>query len=134
MKKERTLGSYFTKKVIAILSAITVVFSIVGGIWGFESHYATKVEVSKVEKISDKNVQRLEIQVAGALQNQQYKSDARYWQFLYDKLTADIFELKRQMRRYPEDIVLQQDYRDLLERRKEVQKKLNESMEKIKVN
>ncbi len=132
--EKKSWTSYFTKKVLAIMSAIAVVFTLVAGIWGFEAHYATKLEVNKVEITSEKNDQKLEIQVAGALQNQQYKSDARYWQFMYDKLTADMFDLKRQMRRYPEDVVLQQDYRDLLERRKDVKRKLNESMEKIRVN
>lgn len=39
--------------------------------------------------------------------------------------------MKRQMRRYPEDIILKEDYRALLDRIKEARRKLDESMEKI---
>jgi len=131
---KKTWTSYFTKKVIVVLSAVATVFAIVGGIWGFEVHYATNTRVDKVEVYAEKEVQNLEIKVAGALENQQYKSDVRYFQFMYDKLTNDLFELKRQMRRYPEDVILQQDYKDLLERRNDIKKKLDDAIKKIKVS
>lgn len=131
-KEKKTWGSYFTKKVILILGAVATVLTIMGGIWGFEAHYATNKRVDTVVKSAEKDVNDLEIQLAGALQNQQYKSDAKYWQFMYERLLKDLTELKRQMRRYPEDEILKEDYRALLERIKEVRAKLDSSIEKIK--
>lgn len=125
---------YFTKKVIVSLGVVATLLTIVGGIWAFENHYATNQRVDKVEMKSTEDVKELEIQIAGALENQQRKSDVRYWQFMYDKITNDIFELKRQMRRYPEDKILQQDYADALERRKEIKKKLDDALQEIKIN
>ncbi len=133
-KDKKPIGSYFTKKVVAVLSAFALVFTIVGGIWAFEAHYATNKRVDKVVVSASSEVQELEIQVASALERQQYKSDARYWQIEYDRIVSDLMELRRQIRRYPEDMILKQDYDDLLERRKDVKQKLENSMDKIKVN
>ena len=116
-----------------ILGIITAILVIIGAVWGFGFTFATNERVDKVEISSGKKVVDLEIQIAGALQNQQSKSDVRYWQFMYDKLTNDMYEMKRQMRRYPEDEVLKQDYRDLLDRRKGVKTKLENAMQRIKV-
>jgi hypothetical protein len=133
-EEKRSISSYFTKKVIAIISSITAVFTLVAGIWAFEAHYATNDRVDEVFISAKENVKDLEIQIAGALERQQLKSDVRYWQFEYDKILNDIYELKRQMRRYPEDEVLKQDLMDLLGRKKTVKEKLEKSLEKIKVN
>lgn len=131
-KEKKSWGSYFTKKVILILGAVATVLTIMGGIWGFEAHYATNKRVDKVVLSAEKDVEELEVQLAGALQNQQHKSDAKYWQFMVERLTKDLYEMKRQMRRYPEDEVLREDYRALLERLKEAQKRWDESLQKIK--
>jgi hypothetical protein len=116
-----------------ILGVITAILVIIGAVWTFGFTFATNERVDKVEITSGKKVVDLEIQIAGALQNQQSKSDVRYWQFMYDKLTNDMYEMKRQMRRYPEDEVLKQDYIDLLDRRKGVKTKLENAMQRIKV-
>jgi len=128
---KKSIGSYFTKKVITIMAALATVLTLVGGIWGFEAHYATNTRVNNVVLVAENDVDRLEVQLAGALQNQQYKSNAKYWQFMYERLIKDLTELKRQMRRYPEDDILKEDYRALLDRIKEARRKLDESMEKI---
>lgn len=47
--EKKTLASYFTKKVVLGLSVIATLFAIIGGIWGFETHYATNKRVDKVE-------------------------------------------------------------------------------------
>lgn len=128
---KKSIGSYFTKKVITTLAAVATVLTIIGGIWGFEAHYATNNRLNSVAMAAEKDVSQLEVQLAGALQNQQFKSDAKYWQFMYERLLKDVTELKRQMKRYPEDNILKEDYRALLDRIKEARKKLDESMEKI---
>lgn len=131
---KKTLASYFTKKVIVGLSVVASLFAIVGGIWGFETHYATNKRVDGVEVAHAEDISELEIQLAGALENTQHKMDVKYWQFMVNKFSEDALEIKRQMRRYPEDEILKEDYRETLRRKSEAQKKLDESMEKIKVN
>lgn len=128
------IGEYFTKKVVVVLSAVATVFTIVAGIWGFETHYATNTRVDKVEIAHADDIKGVEIRLAGALENTQHKLDVRYFQFMYDKLGDDLNELRRQMRRYPEDNILKEDYVELLNRRNDIKKQLDEAIKKIKVN
>lgn len=125
---------HFTKKLVISLGVVATVLTIIGGIWAFEAHYATNDKVNGIAYASNEKIEQLEFKIANALDNQQYKSDVRYFQFMYDKLTNDLFQLKRQIEKYPDDPVLNQDYQEVLELRKEVRKRLDESMEKIKVN
>jgi len=121
----------FTKKLMTYIGVITAILSLIGGIWAFESHYATTEEVEKVEVRAKENVEELEIQIAGALQNQQMKSNVQFYQLTYDSLTRKLNELRRQMRKYPEDQDLRQDYQELYEERKRIKNKLDESLRKI---
>ncbi|GAG86891.1 unnamed protein product, partial [marine sediment metagenome] len=50
------------KKFTAIIGAILAILSLLGGLWAFERHYATNEKV-------DGEIERVEIQVAGAIQN-----------------------------------------------------------------
>jgi len=132
VQDKRSIASYFTKKVVVSLSAVATVLTIVAGIWAFEAHYATNSRVDGVAIAAEQKVEQLEIQLAGAFENQQHKSNAKYWQFMLERLMKDLSELKRQMRRYPEDEILREDYRALQERIKEVRSKLDQALEKIK--
>ena len=121
----------FTKKFMTYIGVITAILSLIGGIWAFESHYATSAEVAEVEIRAKENVEELEIQIAGALQNQQMKSNVQFYQMTYDSLTRKLNELRRQMRKYPNDQDLKQDYQELYEERKRIKNKLDESLRKI---
>jgi len=57
----------FTKKFITYIGVITAILSLIGGIWAFDSHYATNDKVVEVEIRAKENVDDLEIQIAGAL-------------------------------------------------------------------
>ena len=112
------------KIIIAAASIITAIFTILGGLWAFENHYATNKKV-------DTEIERVEIQVAGALQNQQIQNNYKFYQFMYDKLTQDMFEIKRQLRRFPEDQELRQDYQDVKRERSNLKGKMDSLMEKV---
>jgi hypothetical protein len=112
------------KIIIAAASIITAIFTILGGLWAFENHYATNKKV-------DTEIERVEIQVAGAIQNQQIQNNYKFYQFMYDKLTQDMFEIRRQLRRFPEDRELRQDYQDVKRERSDVKRKMDLLMEKI---
>lgn len=129
-----SLSGFFTKKVIVGLSAVVTIFAIVSGIWGFEIHYASNSRVNKVEEVTQDKFDDLEVTIAGALQNQQYKSDVRYYQIMDDKLRDDIYQLRKQLERNPSDELLKKDYEYLLDKRKQVQEKIEDSMKNIKVN
>lgn len=113
------------------IGVITAILSLIGGIWAFESHYATSAEVAEVKIEAKEDVKDLEIQIAGALQNQQMKSNVQFYQMTYDSLTRKLNELRRQMRKYPEDQDLKQDYQELYEERRRIKNKLDESLRKI---
>jgi tRNA U34 5-carboxymethylaminomethyl modifying GTPase MnmE/TrmE len=134
VQDKRSIASYFTKKVVVSLSAVATVLTIVAGIWAFEAHYATNKRVDKVEIRTVQEVIELEQKIANALENQQYKGDIRYFQFMLDKNRNDIYDIKKQMQTFPDDPILKKDYEDLLERRKDIKDKLDETVNKIKVN
>jgi len=110
------------KKLLTGLGVVVTILSIIGGIWAFDAHYAT-----------DKKVDDLEIQIAGALQNQQMKSDYQFYQFMYDKLTQDIYNLKRQIRNAPWDGDLKQDYKEVIQERKEIKRKMDKAIKNIRI-
>jgi len=114
---------YFTKKIVIGLSVITTLLAIIGGLWGFDSHYA-----------SAKDMNGLEIRVAEGFENTQNKLDVRFLQFMYDKLTQDMYDIKRQLSRYPNDKVLEEDYKEVLRKRSRIKEKLDEALKRIKVN
>ena len=114
----------FTKKFMTILGVILAILSLVGGIWAIEDHYATNKTVNN-------KIEHVEIQVAGAIQNIQMKTDYQFYQFMYDKLTQDMFVLRKQMRDNPSDQVLRQDYKDVCDQRKDIKSKLDQLMKKI---
>jgi hypothetical protein len=117
----------FTKKFLTSISVITAVIGLLVALWMFDGHYETKA--AAVEKI-----EQVEIVVAGAIQNQEIKSDYKFMQFIYDKLTTEMYNLKRQMRRYSEDQDLKDDYTDVVRQRNEVKFKLDILMkEKLNV-
>jgi hypothetical protein len=97
--------------------------------------FATNERVDKVEITTEKKVdtkiKNFEEDVAGALQNQQIKSDYRFYQFQYDKIVQDKMEVKRQLRRDPDDQGLRQDYQELEEERKRIKQKMDELMNQI---
>ena len=121
----------FTKKLMTYIGVITAILSLIGGIWAFDAHYATSEEVAEVKIEAKEDVKDLEIEIAGAFQNQQQKSNVSFWQFQLEILENDLKELRRQMRRYPEDDSLKEDYRHTLERKRQVQKKMDEAMQRI---
>ena len=114
----------FTKKVMTMIGAILAVLSLIGGIWAIEEHYATNKGV-------DDKIEHVEFQVAGAIQNIQTKTDYKFYQFMYDKLTQDMFFLRKQMRDNPSDSILKQDYKDVCDQRKEIKIKLEDLLKKI---
>jgi len=126
----------FTKKVITIISAITTVLGLVAAIWVFDGHYETKAAVAEkitlTKEFTNHKIEEVEIVVAGAIQNQEIKSDYKFMQFMYDKLTSEMYNLKRQMRRYPEDQDLRDDYNNVVRQRNEIKQKLDELMKEIK--
>ena len=109
---------------MAIIGAILAVLSLIGGIWAVEEHYATNKGV-------DDKIEHVEFQVAGAIQNIQIKTDYKFYQFMYDKLTNDMFLLRKQMRDNPNDNMIKQDYKDVCDQRKDIKIKLEQLMRKI---
>jgi len=114
----------FSKKLITTIGVLVTLMTLIGGIWAFNNTFATNERV-------DKEVENIEIQVAGALQNQQIKSDYNFYLFLYDKLSQDMVDIQRQLRTNPYDEMLRQDYLDKKEERIRVKQKMEEMMKKI---
>lgn len=121
----------FTRKFLTTIGVITAILSLIGGIWAFDSHYATDERVTELKVETRENVEKVEIQFAGALLNQQQKSDVKFYQFMYDKLTQEKNEIRRQMRRYPEDIDLKRDYQEVMDERKRIKQQMDDALRKI---
>ena len=128
------VSKIFTKKLVVGLSVVTTLLTIMGGLWKFDSHYASAKRVDGVEATAKDDIKQLEGAVASALKNQQYKADVRYYQIMDDKLREDIYQLRKRLERDPSDELLRQDYNDLKELREKIKDKLEDSMMKIRVN
>ena len=129
--EKKGIASYFTKKVIAGLSALAALFAIVGGIWAFEVHYATNKRVDDVVLVAKSDIVNLETQVAGALKQQQIKSDIQFYSFMLEKLTQEKNAIRRQMNQYPNDQSLKNDYQEIINEINRVRKLLDEAMRKM---
>jgi len=117
------------------IGIVVGLITIVGAVWIVGSTFATNDRVDKVEVVTEKNIntkiEAFEVEVAGALQNQQIKSDYQFYQFLYDRLTQEMLEIKRQLRRDPNDQLLRQDYVDKKEERDKLKEKMDKLMDKV---
>jgi len=114
----------YKKSIVTASSVITAIFAIMGGLWAFENHYATNKKVNT-------EIKRVEFEVAGAIQNQSIKSSYRFLQFQYDKLTQDMMNIKRELRRDPTNQDLREEYQDVKLERQKVKRKMESLMEKI---
>jgi flagellar basal body-associated protein FliL len=124
-----------SKKIQTWVAIVVAVFTIIGGVYAVTTTFATNKRVDKVEIVTEKNLKEkvttLEIEVAGAIQNTQMKSDYRYYQILLDKYNQDLMEIKRQLRRSPDDQGLRQDYQDIKQERDRIKVKMENLMEKM---
>ena len=125
----------FTTKLKTTLAIAGSLVVLIGAVFAFATTFATNKRVDKVEVTTERNVNTkmkdFEEEVAGALQNQQIKSDYKFYQFQHDKLIQDKMEVKRQLRRDPNNQELRQDYLELEEERKRIKQKMDELMNKI---
>lgn len=119
------------KKWQTILAIVVALFTIIGGVYGFTNMFATNKRVDKVEITTDKKFNDFETEVAGAIQNTQMKSTYQFYQLQYDKLTRDMLDIQRQLRRDPENTLLRQDYQDVKQERNRIKDKMEKLMEKI---
>jgi len=136
----------FTNKLKTGLAIAVSIITVVGAVWLVGNTFATNERVDKEDikiiKSVDTKMDNIEIVVAGALQrqqvqsekrhqNQEIKSDYRFYQFMHDKLVQEKMEIRRQLRRDPNNQGLRQDYIELEEERKRIKQKMDELMEKI---
>jgi len=114
----------YKKAILTASSIILTIFSLLGGLWAFNNHYATNTKVTT-------EIERVEFEVAGAIQNQSIKSSYQFLQFQYDKLTQDMMNIRRELRRDPTDQILREEYQDIKLERDRVKQKMEGLMEKI---
>ena len=122
----------YKKIILSAASIITTIFIILGGLWAFDNHYAKSIEVAElevqvVESLKQYNTQQQQSQTVYELKN-----DYKFYQFMYNKYTQDMFEIRRQLRRNPTDQEARQEYVDISAERQRVKQKMDELMEKIR--
>jgi len=125
----------FTKKLKTTLAIAGSLIVLIGAVFAFATTFATNERVDKEDKAViervDSKMKTYENDFAGALQNQQIKSDYKFYQFMHDKLVQDKMNIKRQLRRDPTNQELRQDYIEVEEERKRIKQKMDELMNKI---
>lgn len=125
----------FSNNLKTWIGIATGLITIVAAVWVVGNTFATNNRVDKVEVVTERNIntkiEELEVEVAGAIQTQQYKNNYNFYQFQHDKLVQEKMEIKRQLRRDPNNQELRQDYIELEEERKRIKRKMDELMDKI---
>ena len=129
--EKKGIASYFTKKVIAGLSALAALFAIVGGIWAFEIHYATDKRVDSVVAYHENDMDELRLEIAGAIKQQQLKGDIQFYSMMIEKLTIERDAIRRQLRQYPNDPYLKEDYKNVNEEIKRFKQLLDQAIRKM---
>ena len=124
-------GKINKKTIISAASIIIAIFTILGGMWAFDSHYAKSAEIEELEVQVVQSLRQYNEQQIHVQQIYQYKNEYRFYQFIYDKLGRDLLEIRRQIRRYPEDEILRQDYVEVREERVKIKEKMDEILRKI---
>ena len=124
-------GKINKKTIISAASIIIAIFTILGGMWAFDSHYAKSAEIEELEVQVVQSLRQYNEQQIHVQQIYQYKNEYRFYQFIYDKLGRDLLEIRRQIRRYPEDEILRQDYVEVREERVKIKEKMDEIFRKI---
>lgn len=132
MAENKTWTDYFTRKIIVSLSVIATVLTLVGGIWGFEEHYATNKRVDDVVVNFQQENGDLEIKLADVLESQQKKADLRYFRFLENEMDDEIYKLKRKIEQNPTDELLKKDYEHILNRREVIRQNIEKILENKK--
>lgn len=122
----------YKKIIISAASVIAAVFGLLGGMWAFDGHYAKSIEVAELEVQVVESLKQYNVQQQQSQGVYQMKTDYKFYQFMYDKLTQDMYDIKRQLRRNPSDQDLRQDYIDVSNERQRVKNKMESLMEKIK--
>ena len=124
-------GKVNKKTIFSVLGALAAGFAVLGGLWAFEDRYAKSAEIVELEVQVVQSLQEYNIQQQKAINVIQLKQDYRFYQFLYDKLGNDLLEIRRLLRRNPEDQILRQDYVEVREERVKIKEKMDEILRKI---
>ena len=114
-----------TKKVVA---TILVIFAFSQGLMQVSSyvdHYATVKDVQAWDK-------NLEVIVVAQLQQFKSQNQQDWLQRRYTELTDQIFKIKLMMKQYPLDKDLIEDYKTLIEQRKDIARQIEESSNRLK--
>jgi len=122
----------YKKMIISAASIIAVVFGLLGGMWAFDGHYAKSIEVAELEIQVVESLKQYNVQQQKTQTTYQMKNDYKFYQFMYDKLTQDMYSIKRQLRSSPTDQDLRQDYINISSERQRVKNKMDSLMENIK--
>ena len=101
------------------IASVIVVFSLIGGVWAFEDRYVSKDTV-------DQKFKQQEIKVVATLQKFKQQVDYRWYQNLYNQLTVQMLNYKKLLRSNPDDEILKQEYKDIIEERKKIKKILDD--------
>lgn len=86
---------------------VTLVFSLIGGVWMFDDRYCSAGELEAAETRIVQSMEQLE-----------KKSELRHYEFLHDQLTYQYFQYKRLVRENPNDQELKEEL-EIIKKRKE---------------
>jgi hypothetical protein len=120
------------KKISSIIGAILLISAFAGAIIGFENRYVTKDEVNAKEINVVETLREFQIEQQQRSETFELKTDYKFYKFIYDDLTEKIEKYRRDIKKNPDDLFIQEEYKDLIERRREIRKKMDSILEKIK--
>ena len=113
---------YIKDNVWKTITTIVVIFSLIGGVWAFDDRYVSK------EAVEEKLEQQEKIVIA-TLQKFKQQIDYRWYQNLYNDLTVQMMQYKNLLRKNPNDELLKQEYKDIVDKRKKVKEILDKLLE-----
>lgn len=116
----------FTKKTIGSgLALIITLATIIGFAFAIDSRYAKEIVVVET-------LQQFQMQQQATIDRYQIKSDYKFYKFMYDDLTKEMYFYRKLIREHPNDQEIKLEHDQVVKKRDDTKEKMDKLMEQLK--
>jgi hypothetical protein len=107
------------------LAMIVTLATIIGIAFAVDTRYAKEITVVET-------LQQFQMQQQATIDRYQLKNDYKFYKFMYDDLTKEMYFYRKLMREHPNDAEIKLEHDQVVEKRKQTGDKMNAIMEQLK--
>lgn len=109
-----------------VVGTIVGALAIILGLISFVGHFATKTDIGIAQELMAKDIAKIEIKMASAIENVNKSVQYQFNANRYSTLTDQETQLKLLLRKSPNDTDLKEEYRRVVEDKEKVRKILQD--------